>query len=108
MLLHSDPNWSNTEDVDRFLMSQKPSQRATRYTRIVAFGNHFRVEDKSTLRLVSYNSGMASMFKMQGGSGSQSSVQYVGVLKDILELDYGALHTRIILLHCKWVKPLDT
>jgi hypothetical protein len=107
-VLHSDPDWSNTDTLDRFLMSQKPSQRATRYARLTAFGNHFRVEDDTTLRLLSYNSGVASMFEMPEGSATESSVNYVGVLKDILELDYGALHTRIILLRCEWMKPLDT
>jgi hypothetical protein len=107
-VLHSDPDWSNAEDMDRFLMSKKPSQRATRYARMTAFGNHFRVEDDTTARLVSYNSGVASMFEMPPGSATEPSVNYVGVLKDILELDYGALHTRISLLRCEWVKPLDT
>lgn len=32
---------------------------------------------------------------------------YVGVLKDVLELDYGAVNTKIILLRCEWVKHQD-
>ena len=35
------------------------------------------------------------------------TVNYVGVLRDILELDYGTLSTRVILLRCDWVKPRD-
>ena len=36
------------------------------------------------------------------------SINYVGVLKDILLLDYGGLNTQIILLRCEWVKPRDS
>jgi hypothetical protein len=99
---------TKADDMDRFLLSQKPSQRATRYARITAFGNHFRVEDETTTQLLSYNSGVASIFNVPSENyGHESSVQYVGVLKDILELDYGALHTHIILLRCEWVKTYD-
>ena len=35
------------------------------------------------------------------------SINYIGVLKDILELDYGLLHTPVILLKCKWMKRVD-
>lgn len=97
-----DPN-----EMDRFLLSKKPSQRATRYTRITAFGNHFRVEDETTSRLVSYNSGVASTFELPPGGTPEMFVNYVGVLQDILQLDYGGLHTQIILLRCEWMKPQD-
>jgi len=35
------------------------------------------------------------------------SIPYVGVLQDILLLDYGPLQTPVILLRCEWVKPFD-
>ena len=95
------------EDMDLFLLSKKPAQRATRYARIIAFGNHFRVEDDSTIHLVSYNSGVASIFQQRSGIAKESNVNYVRVLKDILELDYGALTTKIILLRCEWMKSQD-
>ena len=38
----------NPEDMDHLFLSRKPSQKATRYSRIMAFGNHFRVQDEST------------------------------------------------------------
>jgi hypothetical protein len=78
-----------------------------RYARIVAFGNQFRVEDETTTQLLSYNSGVASIFDVPSENGAESSATYVGVLKDILELDYGALQTKIILLRCDWVKTQD-
>lgn len=97
----------NPEDMDRLLLSRKPSQKATRYSRIMAFGNHFRVQDESTERLMSYNSGVASVFKETSEDARESLVNYVGVLKDVLELDYGPVQTPIILLRCEWAKPTD-
>jgi hypothetical protein len=35
------------------------------------------------------------------------SVNYVGVLKDILKLDYRAVNSPVILLHCEWVRRHD-
>ena len=95
------------EDMDRFLLSKRPSQRATRYGRVLAFGNRFRVDDDTTGHLVSYNSGVASLFQEVSENSQESSVNYVGVLKDILELDYGALTMKIILMRCEWIKTQD-
>ena len=95
------------ENMDVFLLSRRPSQRATRYGRIRAFGNHFRVEDDSTTHLISYNSGVASVFQQPSRTAGESSVNYVGILKDVLELDYGVVHTKIILMRCEWVKSQD-
>ena len=104
----SDLDLHNLEDMDRFLLSKNPSQRAIRYTRVTAFGNHFRVEDDSTRHLLSYNSGVASVFQEVAENTEESLVNYVGVPKDVLELDYGALSTKIILLRCEWVKRQDS
>ena len=76
----------------------KPSQRATRYSRITAFGNHFRVDDSNITKLKSYNSGVASVFELPTENVGNESIHYVGVLKDILLLDYGGLNMQIILL----------
>ncbi len=70
----------------------------------MAFGNHFRVEDESRTQLVSYNNGVAFCFQLLSKNKDEALVNYVGVLKDILELDYGALQTKVILLRCEWVK----
>lgn len=107
-LQSSDVDLSNPTDMDRFLLSKKPAQRAIWYRHVVAFGKHFRVEDEKTKHLMSYNSGVASVFQQQSENGEESTVNYVGVLKDIFELDYGTLSTRIILLRCDWVKTQDT
>jgi hypothetical protein len=34
-------------------------------------------------------------------------LNYIGVLKDILKLDYGPLKTQVILLRCEWMKKED-
>ena len=92
-----DLDFRNPDDMDGFLLNRKLSQRAPRYARIATFGNHFRVEDEITAELASYNSGVASIFQELVNGGGESTVNYVGVLKDILELHYGALHNKIIL-----------
>jgi hypothetical protein len=57
-----------------------------------AYGNHFRVEDPKNRLLQTFDSGIVSMFEQQiVDVKDQMSIQYVGVLKDILKLDYGHL-----------------
>jgi hypothetical protein len=68
--------------------------------RMKAFGNHYRVEDDTSRHLQTYDSGVASVFHVPLDDVRDVSVNYVGVVKDILKLDYGALHTPVILLRC--------
>jgi hypothetical protein len=101
-----DPN--NNDDMDRILLCSRPSQKTTRYTRMRAFGNHFRVEDSHSAVSQTYDSGVASIFEMPiASSNADVSLNYVGVLQDILKLDYGPLRTPIILLRCEWLKRED-
>ena len=101
-----DPN--NSDDMDRILLCSRPSQKATRYTRMRAFGNHFRVEDAQSSVLQTYDSGIASIFEMPAANPeSKVSLNYVGVLQDILKLDYGPLRTPVILFRCEWLKRGD-
>ena len=101
-----DPN--NIDDMDRILLCSRPSQKATRYTRMRAFGNHFRVEDSQSALLQTYDSGVASIFEVPSmESQSEVSLNYVGVLQDILKLDYGPLRTPVILFRCEWLKRED-
>jgi len=101
-----DPN--NGDDMDRILLCSRPSQKATRYTRMRAFGNHFRVEDSQSALLQTYDSGIASIFEVPiVDSQCEVSLNYVGVLQDILKLDYGPLRTPVILFRCEWLKRED-
>lgn len=97
----------NPEDQDKFLLCRKPSQKALRYRRMKSFGNHFQVEDDISATHNTYNSGVASVFNMCTEDATNVQVSYVGVLKDIIALDYGPLSTPIILLRCEWMKRHD-
>jgi hypothetical protein len=72
-----------------------------------AFGNHFRVEDEASARMQTYDSGVAYVFEVPTIHATDVSVNYVGVVKDILKLDYGPLSRPIVLLRCKWAKRSD-
>jgi hypothetical protein len=87
-------NTSSLEEMELRLLSRKPSQRATRYLRMKAYGNHFRGDDPTTTQLQTYDSGVASIFHVPTNDAREVSINYVGVLKDILKLDYGPLHTQ--------------
>jgi hypothetical protein len=95
---------SNAEEMDLHLLCRRPSQRATRYTGMKAFGNHFRVQDRRTDHLLTYDSGVASVFDVPSENAREVSINYVGILKDILKLDYGPLQTPVILMNCEWLK----
>jgi hypothetical protein len=99
---------TNPDDMDRFLLCTKLSHRATRYARMKAFGNHFRAEDLATTQMQTYDSGVASVFQVPGADATEVSVNYVGVLKDILKLDYGPVRAPVVLLRCQWLKRQDT
>jgi hypothetical protein len=55
----------NLEDLDVVSLCNKPSQVATHYTRMKAYGNHFRMEGSKNKLLQKYDSGIASMFEQQ-------------------------------------------
>jgi hypothetical protein len=82
----------------------KPSQRTIRYCRMKAFGNHFRVEDEASAHMQTYDSGIASVFEVPTVHATDISMNYVGIVKDILKLDYRPLSRPIVLLRCQWVK----
>jgi hypothetical protein len=92
---------SNPADFDKLLLCMKPLQRAICYCQMKAFGNHFRVEDKASARMQTYDSGIALVFKVPTANTRDVSVNYVGVVKDILKLDYGPLSTPTVLLRCQ-------
>jgi hypothetical protein len=72
-----------------------------------AFGNHFRVDVDTVNRLQTYNFGVASVFQVPGEDAADVAVNYVGVVKDILKLDYGPIHTPMILFRCEWIREDD-
>lgn len=95
------------EDFDKLLLCMKPSQRATRYRRMKAFGNHFRVEDDASVHMLTYGSAVASVFQVSTEDATDVSVNYVGVVKDILKLNYGPMSRPIVLMKGQWAKRSD-
>jgi hypothetical protein len=93
-------NTSSTEEMDLRLLSRKPAQQATKYLRMKAYENHFRIDDPTTAQLQTYDSGVASVFHVPTKDAREVSINYVGVLKHILKLDYGPLHTHVNLMKC--------
>jgi hypothetical protein len=94
-------------DVDSLMLCTKPSQKAMRYTKMKAFENHFRVLDDTTNRMQTYDSGIASVFDVPTEDAQDVSINYVGMLRDILKLDYEPMLTPVILLRCEWIKRSD-
>lgn len=72
-----------------------------------AYGNHFRVEDSRSQQLQTYDSGVASVSDMPTLDVASVFVKFVGVLKDILKLDYGLVHTPVHIFRCEWMKRED-
>ncbi len=93
-------------DTDLVNLSVTPSFTALSYKKIKAYGNHFLIEDQSTNMLVTYDSGVASVFQQSEGSEDVvlGVIQYVGILKQILKLDHGPMSSPIVLFRCSWVQ----
>jgi hypothetical protein len=69
-----------------------------------AYRNHYKVEDSKSGLLQTYDNGIASVFDVSTQDAANVSVNYVGVLKDILKHNYGLIHTPIIIFSCEWMK----
>jgi hypothetical protein len=62
-----------------------------RYTKMKAFENHFQVDDAASAKLQTYDSDIVFVFEVSTANATKVFVNYVGVLKDILKLDYGPM-----------------
>jgi hypothetical protein len=65
------------------------------------------VDDDTANRLQTYDSGVALVFQVPGEDAEDVAANYVGVVKDILKLDYGHVHIPVILFQCEWVWEHD-
>jgi hypothetical protein len=70
------------------------------------YGNHFHVDGGSSSLCVTFDSNVASIFEQEEGDVDDvlGPIQYVGLLKQILQLDYGCMSSPIILFQCKWLR----
>lgn len=84
-----------------------PNTKTWSYKKIKAYGSHFCVDDSSTISTVIYDSGVATFLSHSNDDGNHPpsrQLHYVGVLKEILELNYGPISTPIILFWGDWVQ----
>ena len=93
-------------DADMKKLSVPPKLVTKLYSRMQAYGNHYRCDDGSSAGMVSYDCGVASILKTQGSTigGVMGQIHYVGVLKHIRVMDYGKVITPITLMECDWVR----
>ncbi len=82
-------------------LSIRPRFCATRYARTRAYGNHFRVlEDNHANTMATYDFGVALVFQQEQVSKEGTTlgpIHYVGILKNIIVLDYGLVSQPIVL-----------
>jgi len=83
-----------------------PSLTTLAYKKMKAYGNHFHVDDDFASLLMTYDSCVASIFQQSQGIEDDllGVIQYVGMLKQIWQLDYGPMSSPIMLFRCQWVK----
>ncbi len=80
------------EDEDAIHLSIRPQLFASRYTIFKAYGNHYRVSlDTHGTTMATYDSKVALIFQQEQQSLKGNTfgiIQYVGVLRDIILLNY--------------------
>ena len=80
---------------------QLPSQEATKYRSMWAFGNHIRVASAER-QLVTSDSGIAATFRRPCRSGLRdcnpvmANIEYVGTVEEILEINYRGLCVTVL------------
>jgi hypothetical protein len=95
------------DDQDVVALSIPPSIKTCSYKKIKAYGSHFCVDDQTNVGCVTYDNGVASFFShnnVDDNHHPSRQLQYLGVAKDILQLDYGTMSTPIVLFICDWVQ----
>ncbi len=57
--------------------------------------------------LQKFDRGVVLVFQQPYVDARSIHMNYVGMLKDIMQLDFGLVHTPIILFKCEWIKSKD-
>ncbi len=105
-------SWVSCCEINLWSVNVRVSQEAA-HALSVSLGpflfwlHHFRVDDQTSVGCVTYDSKVASFFShnnVDDNHHPSRQLQYVGVLKDILQLDYGTMSTPIVLFRCDWVR----
>ncbi|KAG0614412.1 hypothetical protein M758_6G174600 [Ceratodon purpureus] len=95
--------------ADLITMSRLPSPILKHHSSMWAYGYHFRAEEEDGASFVSFDGGVAAIITQTcvSSRADQNPVDaellYVGIIKDILEVDYG--HIKRNVLKCSWIKP---
>ena len=104
--IHSDNlDLTDPDQHDTLLLSNTPSLSCKRYSRMKAYGNHWRTDDDIYKSMGTFDSGVACFEANPQSMGAGKD--YVGILQDILVLNYGDLKTHVILFPCQWKKRQD-
>ena len=99
------------EQPEVMALSLPPSRKACAFTSMSSYGSHYRVDmEEGTQRHVTYDSGIAELkHRIHGQSSSAAAAQVelarVGVLKNILVLNYG--NVNMVFMVVSWV-PKNT
>jgi hypothetical protein len=93
--------------MDVMKLSMKPQMTASRYAKVKAYDNHYRdtTNNKATT-IATYDFGVASIFQQPHATNEGmtfGSIQYVGVLKEIILLNYRPMSQPVVLFKCDWV-----
>ena len=95
--------------ADLITMSRLPSPILKHHSSMWAYGYHFWAEEEDGASFVSFDGGVAAIITQTcvSSRADQNPVDaellYVGIIKDILEVDYG--HIKRNVLKCSWIKP---
>ena len=96
---------ADPDEADTVLLSNPPSLTCKRYAKMKAYGNHWRVNDEVGSSMNTFDCGVACLEANE--QSASTGLDYVGVLEDILLINYGDINTPIVLFSCKWKKRSD-
>ncbi len=102
-----DINPNNPNHHDLMLLCIKPKLSTKRFAKTKAFSTHFCVLDHRMHLLQTFYSGVVFVFQQLDVDARAIHMNYVGVFKDIVQLDYGPVHTPIMLFMCEWINSKD-
>ena len=94
--------------ADLGTLSRLPSPWVKHHNSMWAYGYHFRTEAEDGRNNVSFDAGVAAIISQTCQSSRadmnpvEADLQYVGILNDLLTVDYG--HLKFNVLKCSWIK----
>ena len=95
--------------ADLVAMSRLPSPYVKHHNSMWAYGYHFRTDSENGRQNISFDAGVAAIITQTCRSSTadmnpvEADLQYVGIIKDIVHVDYGHLDFKV--LRCSWIKP---